>query len=367
MLLRKTAHRRLCRLMPAKRNNKGGSNDGGEQGKRKVQQSQSESQSQINLQQKKEEEKECLLAKERADRLAKRSVAMSLSQPTRAERAAERAADDRIEPWAWKADSLPPCDIPRGEEIILAADGACRRGERTRCACAVFDGSYDSPYSKAFKTVEGIDDSLKAETSALILLLKIAICIVEANPNVKKVKARIDCAPLHNAVQNGDILQYVSTGTSKLSSCQENLFNALRVLIIKLEFLGSELDLEWVPRTINIEPDELCNAVLDGRAPNANLRSRQHAPEITTQILFETLNGLVNKRRTAIRSLPMELSKHWQTFIYGLLSRYKKQEKLRNEADLLHCAPPHHRWPEILRGSHRLRQHPHPPHDAAAT
>ena len=263
---------------------------------------------------------------------------MSLSQPTRAERAAERAADDRIEPWSWKMEAQS-CDIPRGEEIILAADGACRRGERIRCACAVFDGSYDSPYSKAFKTVDGIDDSLKAETCALILLLKTAISIVEANPGIKKVKARIDCAPLYNTVQNGDITQFITTGTSKRSSCQENLFNVLRIRICKLELLGPILELEWVPRTINIEADELCNAILDGRVANDGLRSRQHAPEITVQILFETLVGLANKRRTTIRSLPMELAKVWQTFIYGLLTRYKKLEKLRTR--LIFFIAPH--------------------------
>jgi hypothetical protein len=128
---------------------------------------------------------------------------------------------------------------------------------------------------------------------------------------------RMNCPP----IKSRDIYHY------------DALLDLIRREIIDLQSMGILQSLRWVPRNLNVEADELCNAILDKEAPDTTKRSTANRVTASVELLNELLRMLQDKRVPTIRTLPHQLAKHWRTFIHFLVDRYRtesdQQDRLR--------------------------------------
>lgn len=246
-------------------------------------------------------------------------------------------------------------DFRKGK-VIIYFDGACRRGTVLRCASAVFEGKYESKFSKGVEVEAG--DSLEAEIRGAIMAVQTASNILreerekkddlerrkkqkgehKIDPDrsfqIEGFEIRGDSMIIHNAVKSGDLLRY--DGKHSLSK-QSAAWAKLKTEYDQLQQLGFPIHWEWVPRNLNREADELCNAALDGRAPNPEVKSATSADPVNVQQLMRIVDALSRIRRKTPRRLPDQLAKIWASFVFDVVCNYDK-DPLRTRL-LFMCLP----------------------------
>lgn len=97
-------------------------------------------------------------------------------------------------------------------------------------------------------------------------------------------------------------------------------WNPCRDIYQKLLSLGVVLHTQWKSRRYNLEADELCNAALDRRQPDATVLSPTTRASIQLDTLLpRVLHHVETNKRFVIRTLPHELSKVWVSSLATIL------------------------------------------------
>lgn len=225
---------------------------------------------------------------------------------------------------------------PPPETIVLYFDGACRRGAATACASGVFWERYDNKHSRG-RILPNAKDSMEAEIyAATHAIITAQIILKEEKERSTAVSAkkkqrteagintfvfRGDSMVIANAIKTGDILRF--DDRLKIAK-QAAAWAKLRTEFEKLDGLGFSIKWEWVPRMLNREADELCNAALDQREPNPNVKSETCANPVSTEQLLRILEQLSQVRRRTPRRLPDQLAKIWASFVFDIIIGYDR-------------------------------------------
>ena len=194
------------------------------------------------------------------------------------------------------------------ETVILYFDGACRRGANITCSSGVFWEDYESKYSRG-RILQHANDSMEAEIYAATHAIITAQLILKEEKERQTVQRgeergnkkprtetgihtfvfRGDSMVIANAIKTGDILRF--DDRLKLAK-QAAAWAKLRTEYEKLIALGYSIKWEWIPRMQNREADELCNAALDQREPNNQVKSATCVNPVSTEQLLRLVEQL---------------------------------------------------------------------------
>jgi ribonuclease HI len=258
--------------------------------------------------------------------LAQRSVQYSQTQTLPI---AQSGPDDIV------LDAPPPTTITaqhrgnealiiRGKRLTVHFDGACRgnhlRTEANRATSfAVFVERYESwptlGITSELKTSHAAE--LSAATCAADAVLQVSEEMLHTgyDPTLVEFTIRGDSMSIITAIVGGSIRSYRRDPRMENS----NLWVTLREKLDKMADGSLNVKWEWVPRTRNQEADEICNAVLDGRSINGDVRSSPPTATINGELIARLLETAVLHRFPVIRKMPIMLQMNFNAFIYSIL------------------------------------------------
>ena len=201
---------------------------------------------------------------------------------------------------------------PLGEQIINSFDGAHRKGKESKCASAAFVHSYDCPLS--IGQIVPATTNQQAEIcgihDALLSTLRLAFLFPD-----KTYFIRGDARYVVDYCNSGQI----HAPDSECLLPNAKFWNPVRVIYKHLLEQGVKFFVNWVPRRLNCEADELCNAALDSRPPNVVHSPTSLANLDLHSLLKDAIVFVTANKRACFRSPPRELSKAWtSTLMYVL-------------------------------------------------
>lgn len=203
----------------------------------------------------------------------------------------------------------------------ISFDGAARGNGSTnvKSACAVFAFSYECEFSKG--KLLNCKTNNAAELSGAIMGLETVHSIVhlheqyDASSTLPRFRLRGDSSYVISGILSGRALTYKKNDSFPNSS----LWCSLAKLILELP-PQVKIEYAWVPRNLNVEADEMCNAALDARRVNADIVSIPSPLSDTNLecILDKLLITMLEKRIRTIRTLPILCSRQLLTTISSL-------------------------------------------------
>lgn len=246
------------------------------------------------------------------------------------------AAEDRQEQSPQKKTRLELFELP--EELHCKWDGACRgNGKRTaKSAVGVFIHSYDSGLSYGQKLTDVITNT-GAEISGCAKLCRTAAENLKDlhAKGVRKMFMGGDSLNVVSTILSGLLFQYKSRPEYANSHLWVDLAMAHRALTDLANELGVTIEFHWIPRWLNKEPDELCNAVLDDRPVNTNIRSQPAAAVNLESLAQQVLRALSRRRIKLLRTLPDSLHEQLSIAMTAIAARYE----VNLAFDLFLCIP----------------------------
>ena len=206
--------------------------------------------------------------------------------------------------------------IPVNAHVHLFFDGACRNNgmKNARAAYGVFHDEYSSPYTTSDEITRSGDETVVHNNAAEIIACTVAVH--QAIKIVKKFGPRPvvihgDSDHVIAAVRDGRVKAYAATNHDFSNAAH---WKALGLAVSQLEALNADTVFRWVPRTMNVEADELANAALDERQPRAEIRSKSMQKFEQFQ-LAEIVRMLRQKRLATLRSIPNSLTDTYKATI----------------------------------------------------
>ena len=195
------------------------------------------------------------------------------------------------------------------------ADGACRGNGSlaAKAAIGVWPWSYNSAYVVS-RVLKNETTNQAAEISSAIELVKQVICESE-DTGITDALAQMDSTHVVSTINSGRVKEYKKYGRHNNNALWVDLDNLLEIAHDR----GINITWQWVPRVLNKEADELCNAALDGREIDATKKSPTTMEEISCQHIISALQVCKKQRVKAPRTLPEALVKPWIQFISTIL------------------------------------------------
>lgn len=220
---------------------------------------------------------------------------------------------------------------PLGDQIIIKFDGAHRNGKEPKCASAAYVHTYDCPLSKG--QIVPASTNQQAEIcgihDALLSTLRLAALFPE-----KTYYVRGDARYVVDYCNSGQI--HAPDDECLLPNAK--FWNPVRVVYRHLIQQGVKFFVNWVPRRLNCESDELCNAALDSR-PHNDVHSPTSLANLDLHSLLKDAMVFVTaNKRACFRSLPRELSKAWTSTLMYVLADPLLTLTTRRQ---LFCIAPH--------------------------
>jgi ribonuclease HI len=221
-----------------------------------------------------------------------------------------------------ESQAKPIYQLDTSKQIPITFDGGARGNgtETARAAAGVFVLDYNCRHSRG-QLLPDVRTNNLAEIIACTIAVNTAERIyretTEAGHPPPTFVLRGDSSLVVASILEGRILSYTDAGRRTTNG---QAWNALRIAIITCAEMDIQMEWEWIPRELNREADELLNAMLDGREPDENVRSDpRRAPPCRDSMLtmIETIyKKSLNVHARTHRKLPVELGKHWRSFLF---------------------------------------------------
>jgi ribonuclease HI len=259
-------------------------------------------------------------------------------------------------------------------EVIITFDGAARGNgsAQAKCAIGVFVEQYGNPHNvsrvladadtadsfnnnrsnnqRHLSPARGVTTNNAAELHAAIAASDVAIAIAtsRADPSssfahqptkfIFKGDSRLICV----GVSTGTILSYSTEALRAAPNAA--LWVRLRQNLDALMVMGHSYLFDHIPRTSNVEADELANAALDGRPPRHHIVSPKNPVPIAIEHLRIACEALMRRRRQVLRTLPPGLAPAWNQVLVRIVAPYNEDDGRnfqRERARLLLMLAPH--------------------------
>lgn len=195
-------------------------------------------------------------------------------------------------------------------------DGACRNNGKkkatSRSSIGVYPGLYKSKYivSRQDPAATNQEAEIHAATAGVYAMIQ-----EYEDTGCSVGNIFMDSGHVVSTVVSGRIEQYVEYGRENFNRSWFELNEALR----KAARLGLMITFRWIPRFHNKEADELCNAALDQRPINMDVRSPTTIHEVSVDSLIDALQVCMKRRIRAPRTLSMSLVKPWIQFLQSII------------------------------------------------
>jgi ribonuclease HI len=205
-------------------------------------------------------------------------------------------------------------DITR-ESMKYFYDGACRNNGKKEVVCAigVYPMSYKSPYcvSKIVNVKTNNEAEICAATETIMQMIE-----EHKQTGCKTGEIWGDSNLVWTTMIQGRIHWYTSYGKENFNKHWLALKEVWDEATIKY---GISIKWEWIPRSQNMEADELCNAALDVRDVNESIHSATQIFELDITQICNALEMCKRRRVKAPRTLSLSLVKPWLQFLQSIL------------------------------------------------
>ena len=218
--------------------------------------------------------------------------------------------------------------------VSIHFDGALRQSSG-KSAAAVYVQSYQCTYSWA-DTIEAATNQ-QAELIAATRAFHITKEIATKYPT-KKYRIRGDSCHVTACVVSGRYIQYLRNhAANRLPN--EALWKSLALAWQELLDGGIDVTIQWCARRFNREPDEMCNAAMDDREVDPQVKSiveqKEYDEDSVERALEAAMDYALMVRIKAPRTLPRELAKSWRAFITNVLCDDSYSAKHKRQIFLL--------------------------------
>jgi len=214
------------------------------------------------------------------------------------------------------------------ESITAKFDGGARGNGSSSAVCAFgcFVHSYECHLSRG--NLIPNDDCTTNNAAELIAATQLANGVGSAaewlrDSGVKRVHFVGDSLHVIGTITSGALHSYVERKEFANSLLWRRLSEALRNLHDMFEEFGITYEWSWIPRWLNVEPDELANAAMDHRPADTSVLSRPCSAIDLRHDLSLLIRLLPRRRLRLIRTLPDSLQETFSVLCAELAAKHE--------------------------------------------